>query len=262
LHRREKLNQPDYEYYGLLAESWDLLRGDTSGWTDGPFYRDIVLNNGEPALDVGCGTGRLLLDYLAGGMDVDGVDVSPEMLAICRQKAAELGLEPTLYQQSMEQLDLPRKYKTIFVPSCSFQLVTDPDGVVEMLDRFKEHLELNGTLSISIMDISGYSPSEWRFLIESERPKDGQTVRRSERASFDKETQLQHTENKYELLKDGEVIYTELHSRSPATRNYKLEEIRSLLEGAGFTQVKAVSGSSQEPATENDGRFYISGKRS
>lgn len=122
LHRSEGLNQPEYEYHGLLAESWDLLRGDTSEWPDGPFYREIILKDGEPALDVGCGTGRLLLDFLASGLDVDGVDVSLEMLDICRQKAGELGLDPTLYQQSMEHLDIPRKYRTIIVPSCSFQL--------------------------------------------------------------------------------------------------------------------------------------------
>jgi ubiquinone/menaquinone biosynthesis C-methylase UbiE len=40
---------------------------------------------GQPVLDVGCGTGRLLLDYLAEGIDLDGQDVSSQILAICRQ---------------------------------------------------------------------------------------------------------------------------------------------------------------------------------
>lgn len=111
------------------------------------------------------------------------------------------------------------------------------------------------------MDISGYSPSEWRFLVEKERLEDGITVRRWERATFDKASQLQHTENKYELVKDDEVIYTELHRRSPATRNYSLAEIKSLFEEAGYTDVKAVLGSSQEPTSDSDGSFYISGRR-
>ncbi|HYB01252.1 MAG TPA: class I SAM-dependent methyltransferase, partial [Ktedonobacteraceae bacterium] len=81
------MNTEDYEYRGLIAEAWDLLRGDTSEWEDRPFYRDIIRASGQPALDIGCGTGRLLLDYLADGIDIDGVDVSPEMLEVCRQKA-------------------------------------------------------------------------------------------------------------------------------------------------------------------------------
>src|SRR5215210_3745151 len=107
----------DYEYRGLLAESWDLLRGDTSGWADRPFWRQLIEQSGQPALDVGCGTGRILLDYLAQGIEIEGVDNSPEMLALCRRRAAELGLAPVLYQQEMDELDLPRRYRTIVVPS-------------------------------------------------------------------------------------------------------------------------------------------------
>src|SRR5438067_11430961 len=117
-----------YEYSGLKAATWDLIRGDTSNWSDRFFFREMIERSGQPALDVGCGTGRLLLDYLAQGLDVDGVDNSPEMLAICRRKAAELGLRPSLYQQAVEELALPRTYGTIFVPSSSFQLVLDPDA--------------------------------------------------------------------------------------------------------------------------------------
>src|SRR5579864_6487150 len=107
------MSAEDYEYRGLIAQAWDLLRGDTSHWEDRPFYRDIIHASGQPALDIGCGTGRLLLDYLADGIDIDGVDCSPEMLEIFRQKAQKRGLHPTLFQQSMEALDLPRSYRTI-----------------------------------------------------------------------------------------------------------------------------------------------------
>ena len=82
---------PNYEYSGLMAQAWDLLRGDTSQWSDRFFFLDIIQRYGQPVLDIGCGTGRLLLDYLAQGIDVDGVDNSPQMLALCRQKAAQQG---------------------------------------------------------------------------------------------------------------------------------------------------------------------------
>jgi cyclopropane fatty-acyl-phospholipid synthase-like methyltransferase len=58
---------------------------------------------------VRCGTGRLLLDYVQQGVDIDGVNTSPEMLALCRQKAQAPGLAPTLCEQQMEALQLPRK---------------------------------------------------------------------------------------------------------------------------------------------------------
>src|ERR1700677_3789529 len=132
----------DYEYRGMLAQAWDLLRGDYSNWPDRPFYRAIIERQGGPALDVGCGAGRLILDYLAAGLDVDGVDNSPEMLALCREKAAalDIDLEGRIFLQEMHRLDLPRKYATIFVPSLSFQLVLEPADAAQTMTRFYEHL--------------------------------------------------------------------------------------------------------------------------
>src|ERR1700722_4734760 len=138
----------DFEYRGLVAEAWDLLRGDTSNWGDRLFSRAIIERRGGAALDVGCGTGRLLLDYLAAGLDVDGVDNSPEMLALCREKAAaaELDVGDRLFEQSMDTLDLPRRYAPIFVPSLSFQLLTDLDAARRALARFRDHLAPGGVL--------------------------------------------------------------------------------------------------------------------
>ena len=78
----------DYEYRGLMAEAWDVLRGDTSDWPDRQLYLTAIEHYGQPVLDVGCGTGRLLLDYLARGIDIDGVDNSPEMLELWRAPSA------------------------------------------------------------------------------------------------------------------------------------------------------------------------------
>ena len=56
---------PEYEYHGMMAQTWDLFRGDTSNWEDRFFFLEIIHESGQPALDVGRGTRRLLLDCLA-----------------------------------------------------------------------------------------------------------------------------------------------------------------------------------------------------
>jgi ubiquinone/menaquinone biosynthesis C-methylase UbiE len=109
LQETDYLVETDYEYRGLMAATWDVWRDDTTNWEDARFFRDIVRQYGQPVLDVGCGTGRIVLDYCADGIDTDGVDNSPEMLAICREKAQQRGVSPNLYEQTMETLDLPRK---------------------------------------------------------------------------------------------------------------------------------------------------------
>jgi SAM-dependent methyltransferase len=255
------MDNNDYEYRGLIASSWDLLRGDTSDWPDRAFYREIILDDGQPALDVGCGTGRLLLDYLADGIDVDGVDVSPEMLALCRNKAVDLGLNPNLYQQSMEALNLGRTYRTIFVPSSSFQLVTDLSAALEALKRFHLHLKPGGTLVMSIMDIASDSSEEWQLIGEGVRPDDDLLVRRWARSDYDPTAQLEHTEDRYELVKDGEVIASELYRRSPATRAYTLDQITDMLLKTGYVNIRAVSGFTSQPASPDDELFCVFGRR-
>jgi hypothetical protein len=74
----------DYEYTGLLAATWDLFRGDTSHWPDRAFYKSVIAESGQPALDVGCATGCLILDYLSKSIDIECVDTSPVIFGICQ----------------------------------------------------------------------------------------------------------------------------------------------------------------------------------
>jgi SAM-dependent methyltransferase len=252
----------DHEYRGLMAEAWDLLRGDTSTWPDRPFYRAAIAESGEPGLDVGCGTGRLLLDYLAEGVDIDGVDVSPEMLAICARKARLAGLAPTLFRQSIERLRLPRRYLTILVPSSTIQLLTEPAAVRQALQRLQAHLEPGGTLVMSIMVLGASEDGEaWQLEAEARRPEDGAVIRRWSRCRYDDGAQLEHTQDRYEVVLEGRVVARENFERSPATRSYTVEQAKTLLEESGFAQVRAVAGFTDRPASSDDDLFCIFARR-
>jgi ubiquinone/menaquinone biosynthesis C-methylase UbiE len=261
----------DVEYRGLVAEAWDLFRGDTSQWPDRAFYRTFVERHGEPALDVGCGTGRLVLDYLAAGLDVDGVDNAPDMLAICRAKAAAMGLdtEGRLFRQEMESLALPRRYATIFVPSSSFQLLTQPSAAALALARFYDHLSPGGVLVMPFMAKlwpGRRTPpqmewTDWYKLSEAARAEDGAVLRRWVRARYDHEQQLEHEENRYEVLKDGVVVRAELHQRSPAVRWYSQNQACELYAQAGFTNITMTSGFTFDPASAEDTTFCVIGVR-
>lgn len=258
-------DQPSYAYRGLIAEAWDLLRGDTSGWADRVFYRDLIMDVGEPVVDVGCGTGRLLLDYLSEGFDVDGVDNSPEMLALCREKADALRLELTVYEQQMETLELPRRYRTILVPSSSFQLLTAADAARGAMHRFRDHLEPGGALAMSFMVMWSGPPqtaeqaSKWRSR-ESER-EDGSVVRQSTRARYDSDDQVEHEETRYEVIVGGEIIETEEYTRSPSARWYTQEQSRTLYADAGFVDVQLFSGFTKDAAESSDKMWTAVGRR-
>jgi SAM-dependent methyltransferase len=253
---------PSYEYYGMMAEFWDLFRGDTSTWEDRFFYLDVVKKYGGPVLDVGCGTGRILLDFMQQGFDLDGVDNSPDMLRRLQQKAEQLNLYPTVYQQEMTELSLPRNYQTILVPSSSFQLLLDASLPPIAMNRFYEHLLPRGVLAMPFMTLwKQGNPLESEWTREATRPEDGATVRRWQYSRFDPETDLEHTIDRYEIVKDGKVIAAEEHSQSPATRSYTQEQAIALYEEAGFEDIQVFHEFTFEPVKPEDETFCVLGFR-
>jgi ubiquinone/menaquinone biosynthesis C-methylase UbiE len=261
--------QPAYEYFGMLARYWDLLRGDTSRWSDRALFLELVQEFGGPILDVGCGTGRLLLEFMTLGFDIDGVDNSPEMLALCRQKAAAQGLDPRLYLQEAQELDIPRQYRVILVPSSSFQLLLTPDDAQAAMQRFYAHLQPGGYLVMPFFIITAKPEQagldqiveDWQIHQEATRPEDGALVRRWVRSVYDMVAKLEHTEDRYEIIVDGEVVESEYHRQSPATRWYSLEEAQALYTAAGFELYATYSEFTRAPVKPDDTLFTIIGQK-
>ena len=254
------MTTPSYEYYGMIAEFWDLFRGDTSTWEDRFFFLDVVKKYGPPVLDVGCGTGRILLDFMQQGIDIDGVDNSPDMLALLHQKAEKLNLKLTVYQQEMTELSLPRKYQTILVPSSSFQLLLDTSLPPIAIALFYKHLLPGGVLAMPFMTLwRQENPLESEFTREVLRPEDGTTVRRWQYSRFDPETDLEDTIDRYEIVRDGKVIASEEHHQSPATRSYTQEQAITLYKEAGFNDIQVFHEFTFEPVRPEDDTFCVLG---
>ena len=254
------MTTPNYEYYGMLAEFWDLFRGDTSNWDDRFFYLDVVRKYGQPVLDVGCGTGRILLDFMQQDIDIDGVDNSPEMLALLHQKAEKLNLQPTVYHQEMTELSLPRQYQTILVPSSSFQLLLEATLPPIAMSRFYEHLLPGGVLAMPFMTLwKQGDPLESEFVREIVRPEDGATIRRWQYSRFHPETESEDTIDRYEIIRDGKVIKSEEHQQSPGTRSYTQEQAVTLYQQAGFKDIQVFSEFTFEPVKRTDTVFSILG---
>ena len=257
------MTQTNYEYAGMMAQFWDLLRGDTSTWSDRFFFKEVVTQSGQPVLDVGCGTGRLLLDFMQDGIDIDGMDNSPEMLDLCRQKAAQLGVQPCVYLQTMETLALPRQYQTIIVPSSSFQLLIEPDEVREAMHRFFTHLLPGGTLVMPFFEL--WSGDRTQPTVSEEwtrevvRPEDGVIIRRWSHSTYDLINNLEHTQDRYEVIQNGAVVASQSFARSPATRGYTQAQAVEIYQAAGFGPIRLTSDFTQEPAKAEDTVFVVWG---
>jgi SAM-dependent methyltransferase len=258
-------------HHGLIAKWWSEFN------LDGPeiaYFRRFV-EGGQPALDMACGTGRLLLPYLRAGLDVDGCDVSPDMIALCREAATRAGLSPRLFVQAMHELDLPRRYNTILVCG-AFGLGSTRDQDLEALRRFHEHLEPGGSLVFDndapyanpdgwrnwLKEARASFPEEWAPSGARRRASDGSEYGlRSRIMELDPLNQSVILEMRAEMWREGELAVEETHTLH--MHLYFRDELLLMLERAGFADIRVEGAYTGTPATaDDDGWVFIATKRS
>lgn len=103
-----------------------------------------------PWLEAMSGAGRVLIPLLQKGFVIEGVDNSPSMLDLCSNTMQQKGVDTQLYDQSVIELSLPKKYSGIIICFASFQLLPDREIAMQTLVKLKEHLLPGGMLIIDI----------------------------------------------------------------------------------------------------------------
>jgi SAM-dependent methyltransferase len=221
-----------------VAEAYDVWIPVDAEFPDDAVHEAVVQEGGGPALELGCGTGRPLLRFLAAGLPVEGVDSSPDMLAICRRHAAERGLDPVLHHGSMAPLALEGSWATIYCPAGSFSLIDDAEVALEALASYRDHLRPGGalalTLSVPVEDFE--ARFEWRVRRTGTRPADGTTFVVHEAVACDRAAQLEVVYNQVEVWDaSGELVRTLL--RRHHLRWWERAEFEEVLGGLGFVDV-------------------------
>ena len=165
-------------HYGLMARWWaEFNRPAPPDDPELAFYRGRVVAGAGPALDVGCGSGRLLIPLVEAGLEVDGTDISADMIDVCRAIAAEHGLTPRLRAEAAHDLDTGHRYRTIFLCG-SFGIGSTREQDRAALQRCHEHLDAGGTLVLNKY-LPYADPRSWRYWTPaaSDRTRDGELRR-------------------------------------------------------------------------------------
>jgi SAM-dependent methyltransferase len=128
---------------------------DTGQETDDfDFFRNLAARTGGPVLEVGCGTGRVLLPLAQAGVRLTGVDISPAMLSRARAKLAAAGLleRVRLIEADAQAFAAEDRFRFAFVALNSFMHFTTPDMQRRVLERVKAHLHPGGLLALDLFN--------------------------------------------------------------------------------------------------------------
>lgn len=146
-----------YEEYAFIADLYDYVVPYQTR-PDVDFFVDAAVEAGSPVLEVGCGTGRILIPTARAGVDIVGLDLSPHMLQVCRERLHD---EPEavrsrvqLVQADMRDFDLGQTFQLVTLPFRPFQHLITVADQLSCLQTIHRHLAADGRLILDLFNPS------------------------------------------------------------------------------------------------------------
>ena len=140
--------------YTTSAKYYDDAYASVAELIDLPFYLELARKIGGPVLEMGCGTGRVLLPIARAGIEIHGLDASPAMLEVLRahiaREPAEVQHRVTVHEGDMRTFRAPQKYALVTVPFRPMQhMYTVPDQLAA-LKTAAFHLRAGGIFAFDV----------------------------------------------------------------------------------------------------------------
>lgn len=229
----------------LIAQYYDLLYGNLD--EDWSMWQTLTEAANGPLLEVGCGTGRLLLPLAEAGHSLTGLDLSAVALEAARAKIKAAGLtrRVSLHRADMRDFDLPRQdFALAFIPLNTFMHCASTGDQLSTLAAIHRHLRPGGQLIIDVFhpDPALLTEADGRLYFEDELVDDltGHMVQWYWRQQIDLAQQIRHlTYVLDEIDSEGLVRRAQLSISLRFVYRYEME---LLLRAAGFT-VETIYGS-------------------
>jgi SAM-dependent methyltransferase len=146
-----------YDNYDFVAALYDHV----VPYRDRPdvaFFVAAAQEAGGPVLEIGCGTGRILIPTARAGVKVVGLDLSAHMLDVCRQRLLgepeDVQSRVQLVQADMRDFELAQTFHLVTIPFRPFQHLTTVDDQLACLACVHRHLDKGGKLILDLFNPS------------------------------------------------------------------------------------------------------------
>jgi SAM-dependent methyltransferase len=192
-----------YESYEFVAELYDYV----IPYRDRPdidFFIEEAKQSAGPVLEIGCGTGRVLIPTARAGIEITGLDLSTHMLEVCRRQLeaepGEVQSRAQLLCMDMRNFELSRQYSLVTLPFRPFQHLTTVEDQLSCLACIHRHLLPGGRLILDLFNPSLESltnPNLGQEIgqePEFTTPEGLRVTRRNRTVSRDYHNQINHVE--------------------------------------------------------------------
>lgn len=235
------------------------------------FHLDLAReHSSQGILDIACGTGATLLTLVEAGFPVTGIDISPAMLAVLRDKLAGLPADrralATLIAADMVDFEAVGPFSLAIIARSGFMHLLTSEAQEAALRNIHGQLVDGGILSFNTFDpnygliaenLTGSNPAA--YLRGDYVNARGNRERIWNAIEFDPETQTMGGDWRFEELDaDGNIIETRTR---PLRMRWSFEpEIRHLLRLCDFELLDVYGSYDKEPRTYGGGIVWVARK--
>lgn len=214
----------------------------------GEIYLAEAQQGGGPILELGCGTGDVLLPIARSGLPVVGIDSSRAMLDRFQERlSTELPIireNVKLVEGTMESFSIDQTFQQIFIPNDCIAHLLDESSLKRTLENGYKHLNSGGRLilDISLFDVQylGRFVGHERELLRDQGNfplPDGGTVHVWEQTAYDQDTGILIATFRYEFL-DNSGKMTNTYYRRLRLYPRRLSEVTLAMEVAGLQRIE------------------------
>jgi SAM-dependent methyltransferase len=231
-------------YGRALVDYYDLFFTGLPG--DVAFYVEEAKKAGSPVLEIGCGTGRVLIPVAEAGVEITGLDASEAMLSVLHRKISALddGVRDhiELVEGDMTNFALGRRLSLVMIPCRTFLHPLTVEEQRRALGCIREHLADDGRLIMNVFDPRLDALLNDSSVVAEERidAKTGNRVVMRSSAKHDPERQVLDADFTVEEFDGDGKMVSQVHAPLTLRWIYRYE-MQHLLELCGF-QVEALYG--------------------
>ncbi|QJE94972.1 class I SAM-dependent methyltransferase [Luteolibacter luteus] len=242
-------------YSSLEATLHDIFWAEEGEPAELQLLEETLREYPGPSLEIGCGSGRLLLPLLQKGHEVEGVELSSEMLEMCRKAATDLSLEPVLYEADMTAFDPGKTYRSVLVPAFTLQLAPDPAAA---LAHFCKLLEAGGVIYLSVFipmaELHRELPEGQWYEDHGAKLPDGRSATLETRHGLDRKARILTREHRYRLHGADGSLEAE-HESQQTIRWFTARQLRGMLAKAGLEPIHAIADFDPEQPVDEEAQI-------
>ena len=223
-------------YKDLEARLHDLFWQNEPDADESPLLERFLKKHPGKALELGCGSGRLLLLLLEKGFDIEGVEISADMVGILQHEAMKRELSPQIHHSDISHFNSTQKYDALAIPAFTLQLFSREQALQTLLKLRQLASEGTGlyiTVFIPWSEIlDELEPGVWHPDKEATLP-DGTIARCKTRHHIDRTSQTLSRDHHYTVSDKSNATIEEQHVHQDLEW-YLLPELKLMLHQSGW----------------------------